>query len=427
MMILRIPLCLLALGPLAFGAGLPTSGPVGDAGSPFQDKLLVIDLDDIGFDMLAEARTPNLDFLRDNGRFYTSFMTATICSPTRAMFNTGAYPSHPDLLLGSLVPAGSFFQMPTSPLVPLATLVANHGYSTAKVGKWHLSGVFFRDHPQNCGWQTYEGSMSNVGDYLDYSKNVNGTSSDKVGIYLTTDETDDAINRVVAGVNLISLSYHSAHQPIHVPPASLFQPRPLNHRRDLVAAMVEACDTELGRLLSVALPLGYTVIVFVDNGTDHVVGGEKGRITEGGIINPMWAYGPGVEPGVDDSRVAVYDLYPTIANLFGIEAGKGSGFPLRGPDSESFIQSLRGTPVHRRFTYVDRFALFTNPRSNPINWRRVVRGDGFKYSDALGPAVPPVLWDYEANPTEDDNLFDRPLSADARAFTALVRGVLDEL
>ena len=399
--------------------------------APFEGKLLVIDLDDVGFKLLEDAATPTLDFLRDNGRSYTSFMTSSLCSPTRAMFNVGAYPSHPDLQLGTIIPAASFFSMPIAPLVPLATLVADNGFSTAKIGKWHLAGTFFRDHPQDCGWQSYSGVVNNLNGagrgYMRYLKNVNGELRSSSGIYITTDETNDAISCVNAGINLISLSYHAPHDPWHEPPAGLFPARPLNDRYDLATAMLEACDTEMGRLLSAAIPEGYTIIAFADNGTHQSLAGGKGTFNEDGIINPMFAYGPGVEPGIDDSRVAAYDLYPTIANLFGIAAGKGSGFPLRAPDGESFIESLRGAPIYRRFTYVDRFPLFTDPRNDPVNWRRAFRGERFKYTDRLAPFTGAVLWDYVADPAEEVNLFDRPLSTSAQTFVRFTRDFLSGL
>ena len=415
-------LALLAMGPLA-----PIAPQVPNA---FQDKLLVIDLDDVGFDLLEDATTPTLDYLKDNGRFYTAFMTAPTCSPTRAMFNTGAYPAHPEVLVGEVINFNSQFKMPVGALVPLGTLVASAGYSTAKIGKWHLCDPVFVDHPQECGWQFYSGAMGNVQaaglGFSRFDKNVNGTVTPSVGVYLTSDETNDAISAVNAGIQLISLSYHAPHSPWHEPPAGLFPARPLPTDRDKAAAMLEACDTEMGRLLAVAIPLGYTVIVFADNGTAQPIGGQKGTFFEGGIINPMWAFGPGVEPGVDHSRVAVNDLYPTIANLFGIAAGRGSGFANRGPDSETFIDSLRGSPVFRRYTYVDRCINGVDPRE-ALNsrWRRVLRGERFKYvQNRIQGTTSERLFDYVADPAEGVNLLNSALSAGAEAFLGFGRRLL---
>lgn len=423
--------------PIAAAPAPPqsTHGRGGSPFGPFQGKLLVIDLDDVGFDLLRETPTPTLDALEREGRFFTNFTTASICTPTRAMFNTGAFPSHPDLLLGEIVPPASPFEMPIAPLMPLGTLIQSGGYTTAKVGKWHLAGSGFPDHPQRAGWQAFAGSFNNVQQvglgFTNYPKTVNGVTTQVTGTYLTTDETDDAIRCVNANIDLVSVSYHAPHRPWHTPPAHLFTVDPLLDDRDRARAMLEACDTEMRRLLNVALPLGYTVIVFADNGTAQPIGGFKGTFKELGIVNPMWTFGPGITPGVDDSRVGVVDLYATIANLFGIPAGQTSGFSDRGPNSRSFVQALHGFPVYRRFTYADRFRnLGDDPRLFPLTrWRRVVRGARYKFSvgDALTNEI--KLVDYINDPDELVNLLELPgsLSGEASLFHRFAQYVFTAL
>lgn len=398
---------------------------------PFQGKLLVIDLDDVGFDLLRDTPTPTLDALERDGRFFTNFTTASICTPTRAMLHTGAFPSHPDLLLGEIVPPGSPFAMPIAPLTTLGTLIQSGGYTTAKVGKWHLAGSAFPAHPQQAGWQGYAGSFSNVQQfgqgYTNYPKTVNGITAQVTGTYLTTDETDDAIRCVNADIDLVSVSYHAPHKPWHIPPADLFTVDPILNDRDRARAMLQACDSEMRRLLNAALPLGYTVIVFADNGTAQPIGGFKGTFKELGIVNPMWAFGPSITPGVDESRVGVVDLYATIANLFGMPAGQTSGFPDRGPNSRSFVHALHGFPVFRRFTYADRFRnLGDDPRLFPLTrWRRVLRGERYKLSIADADATEIKLVDYVNDPDESINLLDPPggLSGEAGLFHRFARYV----
>ncbi len=423
--VLPAPLALAALAAAAITApaeAQPHPLPqVSALGSPA--RLLVIDLDDVGYDLLRETPTPTLDALERNGRFFTAFTTAPICSPTRAMFNTGAYPSHPDLLTGEVVFTSSPFSMPTAPLEPLATLITAAGYSTAKIGKWHLAGIADTDHPRRCGWGLYAGVLSNLIEpnqsFAAYPKIINGQHALGSDDYLTTDETNDAIRCVEAEIDLISVSYHAPHRPWHTPPAHLHSIDPINTDRDRARAMLQACDTELRRLLAAALPRGYTVVVFADNGTARPIGGQKGWLLDGGVINPMWAFGPGVVPGVDDSRVGVVDLYATIAEFFGVPAGAGSGFEMRGPQSSSFLRALGGVPIERRWSYSERFPQpGTDPRVSGVHWRRMVRGERFKLTLAGANAAEMKFVDLLNDPYEQTNLLDPPVSLSPMGRTA---------
>lgn len=377
-------------------------------------KLLVIDLDDAGFDLLRETPTPTLDFLEQNGRFFTNFMTSPVCSPTRAMLMTGAFPSHPDLLFGQVamgMQPGSY-SLPPGPLVPLPQLLKDSGFTTAKTGKWHLSAnADAAFHPQSVGFDEFAGSPGNVQgpaqSFFDYDKVVGGQIIRVDTGYLTTDETDDTIRAVQANYDFVWLSYHAPHRPWHEPPAHLYTIGPLLDDRDEARAMLQALDMELARLLGEAIPRGYTVIAFSDNGTPQPIGGLKGTMRDGGIINPFWAYGPGIEPGVDDSLVSVTDLYATITHFFGITAGVGSGQRFRGPNSRSFIEALRGGVLDFRWSWSERFTgLGVDPRGTLTRWRRAVRSRRYKLvwdDDGVGERK---LVDLQADPDEQVNLLD---------------------
>ena len=140
------------------------------------------------------------------------------------------------------------------------------------------------------------------------------------------------------GYDLISLSYHAPHQPFHNPPPSLHTfSLPLVGERRQAQAALQAVDTELARLTPLALALGYTVIIYSDNGLAGTLGGLKGTVYEGGVRTMLWAIGPGVLPGVDNSLIEVVDLYATVLEILGVSQG-----PMDGPDSESFAPLLQG-------------------------------------------------------------------------------------
>ena len=376
-------------------------------------RMLIVDIDDVGFDLLRETPTPTLDALERGGRMFTAFTTAPTCSPTRAMFHTGARCSHPDLLVGQIFNADTTAVMPTAPLVTLPRLLSDTGYSTSKIGKWHLSGYPNPDHPRDSGYDHYSGHIANVQSgasetYWEYPKVVDGTIFPRAPRpYITTAETDDAISAVRSGVEFVSVSYHAPHGPWHEPPAHLHTQVNIGSDRARARAMLEALDTELRRLLAEALPLGYTTVVFADNGTASQVGGQKATMYDGGVICPLWVFGPGISPGVDANPIGAVDLYATVALWFGVPAGIGSGEPRRGPDSRSFLPAWRGFDIARRWTYSERFRqLGEDPRTSGAQWRRMVRSRRYKLvhdDDFVGQRR---FHDLHTDPDEAVNLLD---------------------
>lgn len=422
---LSITALALTLGPNA-GSAAPDEDTT--RGSAITSRVLIVDIDDMGFDLLRAAPTPTLDWLEANGRFFTSFTAEPLCTPSRAVMNMGVYSSDPDMLVGGNIPPGSAQVIDFPGLRSMAQRISNAGLRTAKVGKWHLSGDLFPSHPNDLGWSDYRGALGNLGinsgGFEDFRKVTNGVREDLSGIYCTTDETNDAIARVVDGYELISLSYHAPHAPFHEPPAHLHTIAPIVDDLDRARAMLQACDRELGRLLREALPRGYTVLVYGDNGTSTVIGGEKGTLRDGGILVPFWAIGPGVLPGVDGSRISVVDIYATVAELLGVSAGG----PSRGRDSRSFARALRGAGEYRRWTYAERFGgIKIDPNLGQFRWRRAVRGDRYKLIfDSNGDVE--VLYDLANDPGETaDLLTGPPLDPEATAALAYLREVLTRI
>lgn len=77
--------------------------------------------------------TPNLDWLADNGALFTSMYAASpVCSPSRSSMFTGQYPQTVNMEINNKVLDKSY---PT-----IANVLADSGYKTGYVGKWHLSG-----------------------------------------------------------------------------------------------------------------------------------------------------------------------------------------------------------------------------------------------------------------------------------------------
>ncbi|TDJ78437.1 MAG: N-acetylgalactosamine 6-sulfatase (GALNS), partial [Planctomycetota bacterium] len=114
-------------------------------------------------------------------------------------------------------------------------------------------------------------------------------------VYATTDSADEAIAaiRTLPEPWFVWLAFNAPHKPVHEPPAHLhtYAP-PLVGIPTLYRAMVEAMDTEMGRVLAEIGPED-TVIFLGDNGPyeeaitapqDPTHG--KGTIFEGGSACP---------------------------------------------------------------------------------------------------------------------------------------------
>ncbi|MCH5373096.1 MAG: sulfatase-like hydrolase/transferase, partial [Planctomycetes bacterium] len=116
----------------------PQSRAAESSNASGRPNLVVILADDMGYGDVqcynaeAKADTPNIDRLASQGiRFTDAYAPAAWCTPTRYGLLTGRYPFRADLATNrkSVIDEGR---------LTLASLVAQHGYATACVGKWHL-------------------------------------------------------------------------------------------------------------------------------------------------------------------------------------------------------------------------------------------------------------------------------------------------
>ncbi|MDA1267464.1 MAG: sulfatase-like hydrolase/transferase, partial [Planctomycetota bacterium] len=190
-------------------------------------RLLLIDLDDVGFDLLEVTETPFLDQLSENGRRFTRFHSSPLCSPTRARALLGAYGSRPGIALGTIIRRESRYALPLDVYAPLPTVLGAAGKGSAKVGKWHLAPDADLSHPNRAGFESYEGVIGNPsggsgGDnYYNFPKVTDGDEQRVRERYLTQDETNDALRRVREHTDFVWLSYHAVHKPFHQPPPDL--------------------------------------------------------------------------------------------------------------------------------------------------------------------------------------------------------------
>jgi arylsulfatase B len=327
--------------------------------------------------------TPNLASLLTRGVRFTNAWANPSCSPTRASMFTGRYGFRTGVGM-PIAPGAPQGQLDLTEFGLPRALDANPhlGYAHGNVGKWHLSTQ--PGDPNTAGWGFFSGSLIGLIDqnspdtYYFWNKTVQGVTTPGHRVYSTTDNINDAITWVNEqdGQNkpwLLWLGLMAPHAPFQLPPNDLHDYDHLpNTAADIAAnpvpyfkAMVQAMDTELGRLFA-QVSLDETNIIFLgDNGTDRAVvrppfdsTRAKGTLYEGGLRVPLLVAGPDVaQPNrVSPALVNASDIYATALELSGVDvtATLPAGVTL---DSVSLVPVLKNAPGPRRtWAFAEQFS-----------------------------------------------------------------------
>ena len=197
-------------------AMLLCSGVVGqavEAQSKAQKRNIVfILIDDQRWDAIGKLNdyfdTPHLDALMDKGVYFPhSFVTTSLCSPSRASFLSGQWSQkHGVLNNSSLLPEDT----PTFPLE-----LQKAGYETAFIGKWHMGSSTDKPQPGFDHWVSFRGQ----GQYFNQSFNVNGETVKTEG-HNTDRVTDFAVEFIKKKRDKPFMAYVS-HKAVHaqfIPP-----------------------------------------------------------------------------------------------------------------------------------------------------------------------------------------------------------------
>lgn len=337
-----------------------------------QPNILLIIADDMGLDASncyalgdQQAPMPNVEAMCDEGLVFMNAYSAPVCSPTRATIMTGQYGLRTGV--GAAIPPGG-----TNGLSPevesLFDVLEQSDYATNLLGKWHLAGAGETlDHPAGLGVSDYWGIFKGgVRDYFSWPA-VTGGEEVPVEEYSTTAITNEALDWIGAQDRpwFLWLAYNAPHAPFHLPPQDLhsFGELPTDEesiRADQLTyyqAMLEALDTEIGRLLATLDPetRDETIVMFIgDNGSPNQVTrgfygdhAAKGTIYEGGTHVPFVVTGSGIDPGRTDGFVGTTDFFATVTGFAGIDAPR--------PDSFDFRPLLGGEEGVRDYIYVEHF------------------------------------------------------------------------
>ena len=140
------------------------------ADSPPRPNVVVIVSDDAGyadFSMQGDTRfpTPHIDSIAAHGvRFTSGYVTAPVCSPSRAGLMTGRYQQR--FGYEDNIPA-AYSETNGLPLsqTTIADAMRAGGYRTIALGKWHL-GYAPKLHPLSRGFDDYYGFLQGQRSYF---------------------------------------------------------------------------------------------------------------------------------------------------------------------------------------------------------------------------------------------------------------------
>jgi hypothetical protein len=169
------------------------------------------------------------------------------------------------------------------------------------------------------------------------------------------------------------MAFNAPHDPFHEPPSGLAPPGGYTAGtgdRGMYIRMLEALDTEIGRLLGSfgsGVLAKTNIIVIGDNGTPNTVvqapfgnGHSKGDLYQGGVRVPLFAKGPDISApagSTSDKLVTAVDLFSTILELGGINSAAATA-SVSAIDSKSLLPLLRGNAdVADRTAVVEKFGL----------------------------------------------------------------------
>ena len=331
------------------------------------------------------ANTPNIRSLLAKGVVFNKAWGSPLCSITRSGILTGKFPFRTGI--GAVITNSTSPQIDTAEM-SIAKLLKYYSptkYSTACIGKWHLtSGQPAKYlYPNKCGFDYYSGNFNGaITNYYNYPIITNGITS-TVTAYATTQTVNDAINWLdtitTTKPYFLWLAFNAPHTPLHIPPSTLTTVTGLTgttadmnmNGNNYLKAALEALDTEVGRLLTYLNTnnlMDSTNIIFIgDNGNDSrtshnpIKSKSKNTLYDYGVRVPMIISGPSVvNPNrISGALVNTADLLATICEMDNFPNWLSYVPVAKKPvDSKSIMPILRNTGVKiSDWTFTQKFTV----------------------------------------------------------------------
>ncbi|MBS2211310.1 sulfatase-like hydrolase/transferase [Carboxylicivirga mesophila] len=379
---------------------------------------------DVGFNGSTEIPTPNIDRIADNGiKFTSAYTTYSVCGPSRAGFITGRYQQRFGFERNPLYRVDDpYMGLPLDEMT-IAESVSQVGYKTGIIGKWHL-GAHISNHPLNRGFDEFYGHLGGGHRYFPEDLTIEDSyaATNEEESYLTwilrnhkpekTDEyiTDEFSNEAVNFVSrhkehpfFLFLSYNAPHSPMQATDADLALFPSLTDKRKIYAAMVNAVDRGVGKVLDKLQELNIeenTIIFFLsDNGgpesknasDNGILRGGKSDVFEGGYRVPFAMQWTGeIDGGVTyDYPVSSLDIFATLSALS--DSPINLEKPLDGVNLIPYLVGENGKRPHETI-HIRKFD----------QDRHAVRYGDMKYIRFMAESPNPRLYNLNTNISESD-------------------------
>ncbi len=340
---------------------------------PTGPNVIFILADDLGYGDLGsygqkEIKTPHLDRMAAEGmRFTQHYAGSTVCAPSRASLMSGMHTGHTAVRGNKEVQPMGQFPLP-APIVTVAEVFKQAGYTTGLIGKWGLGGPESEGLPNRQGFDYFYGYLGQrhahnyYPDFLFRNEDRiplknempqparpdgAGVASRKVEYShdLFADEALQYIHRHQDTAFFLYLATTIPHannegreEGMEVPDFSQYAGEDWPEAQKRMAAMVSRLDGDVGRILDTLQSLGIannTLVIFTSDNGPHSEGGNdpaffdsngplrgvKRDLYEGGIRVPMIAWWPGtVAAGSESDHIsAFWDFLPTACALTDVE------------------------------------------------------------------------------------------------------------
>ncbi|MBD5780102.1 sulfatase-like hydrolase/transferase [Pelagicoccus sp. NFK12] len=361
----------LASAAIAFIASLCVSASTLHSDKP---NIIFILTDDLGFNQIGAygntpIQTPNIDKLAAEGVLFThAYSGNTVCSPSRVSLFTGRD--------GRLMDNNSNTVKLKAYDQTIAHVLKYGGYDTALFGKYSIGPEMGVTDPLAMGFDTWYGMYTILEGHRQYPHflwrdgvkiRLEENEGGKQGAYAQELFTKEAINYIEQEREnpfFVFLSYSSPHAELAAPEKYVSQydgkfdekpylgmstgkevekygsyyPAPVEKPNATLAGMVAALDDYIGQIMRTLEEKGVaenTIIFFSSDNGPHDEGGAspdyfqasapykgmKRDVYDGGIHVPMIVHWPAAikEARVDDTPWAFADVFPTFADLAGVD------------------------------------------------------------------------------------------------------------
>ena len=442
---------------------LPLLQPNGNTQKP---NIIFILSDDHRFDFMGFTKkvpwlkTPAMDRLATEGmHFSNTFVTTSLCSPSRASILTGMY-THTHTIVDNNAPE-------PEGLVYFSQYLQQAGYRTSFFGKWHMGDNNDNPRPGFDHWESFKGQ----GEYYSNTLNINGEHI-KYGkdSYISELLTDHAIDWMDKKESDKPFFVYLSHKAVH----AMFEPSPKydgryadekipypesfnitkddTYKKNRIPEWVKEqryswhgvdymyhgklefepfykryCETLMGIDDSIATILDYldknnmaenTVVIYMsDNGFSF---GERGLIDkrhayEESIKVPLIIRWPGVisQHTTAPQMIQNIDIAPTLIDIAGLNAPSNM-------QGRSFLPLLKGDKVDnwRDKIFYEYYWEYDFPMTPTVF---AVRTSRYKYIRYFGIWDTNEFYDLQEDPGEIHNLIAAPQHQE------LIRQLADEL